>query len=58
MRRTAPYITWKNGYPEVVSVITCEVTGEMSDGAKIWTDISCGGQFFLGRAAGRFYFYK
>lgn len=37
--------------------ITCEVTGEMSDGAKVWTDIESGEQYFLTRMLGKYMFF-
>ena len=30
-------------------MITCEVTGEMDTGEKVWTDIETGEQYFLTR---------
>ena len=37
--------------------ITCEVTGEMSNGAKVWTDVETGEQYFLTRMLGEYMFY-
>ena len=37
--------------------ITCEVTGEMNDGAKVWTDVETGEQYFLARLLGKYMFY-
>lgn len=37
--------------------ITCECTGEMEDGTKVWTDVETAEQYFLVRVAGKFYFY-
>ena len=37
--------------------ITCEVTGEMSNGAKVWIDIETGEQYFLTRMLGEYMFY-
>ena len=37
--------------------ITCEVTGEMSNGAKVWTDVETGEQYFLTRMLGKYMFY-
>ena len=38
--------------------ITCEVTGEMDTGTKVWTDIETGEQYFLLRMQGKYMFYK
>ena len=38
--------------------ITCEVTGEMSDGSKVWTDIKTGKQYFCFRILGKYGFVK
>ena len=38
-------------------LITCELTGEMDNGAKVWTDIEDGEQYFLTRIKGRYMFY-
>jgi hypothetical protein len=38
--------------------ITCEVTGEMDTGTKVWTEISTGEQYFCFRLLGIYYFYK
>ena len=61
MKRTATLIVKKEGskYGEWIPVrkITCEVTGEMNDGAKVWTDIETGEQYFLTRMLGHYMFY-
>ena len=57
MKRTAPRLQklegeqWTAGEP-----ITCEVTGEMDTGTKVWTDIETKEQFFLFRLLGKYYF--
>jgi hypothetical protein len=38
--------------------ITCEVTGEMSDGTKVWTDTETGHQYCCGRVSGHWYFIE
>lgn len=38
--------------------ITCECTGEMDTGAKVWTDIESGEQYFLTRLNGKYMFFK
>ena len=38
--------------------ITCEVTGEMSDGTKVWTEILTGNQYFCHRYHGVYYFSR
>ena len=47
------YWTWKAD-----KKITCECTGEMDTGAKVWTDTESGEQYFLTRLNGRYSFYK
>lgn len=37
--------------------ITCEVTGQMADGALIWTDVETGKQYFCFRLLGVYYFH-
>lgn len=48
------------GRYEVISreKITCEVHGEMNDGAKVWVDLKTGEQYFLMRMCGVYAFYK
>ena len=36
--------------------ITCEVTGEMNDHTKVWTEIKTGKQYFCFRMKGIYYF--
>ena len=36
--------------------ITCEVTGEMDTGTKVWTELKTGEQFLLFRMQGLYYF--
>ncbi len=60
-KRTAPIVKWLNtndGQWTAGEKITCEVTGEMDDGTKVWSDIETGEQWFLMRMLGRYYFYK
>ena len=60
MKRTAIRITINNDWCNSWTChekITCEVTGEMADGAKVWTDIETGEQYFLTRMLGKYYFY-
>ena len=38
--------------------ITCECTGEMSTGEKVWTDVETGEQYFLLRMLGKYMFFK
>ena len=45
--------TWKEEKP-----ITCECTGEMDTGTKVWTDIETGEQYFLTRINGKYSFFK
>lgn len=40
-----------------VRKITCEVTGEMAQGPKVWTDVETGKQYFCSRMLGHYYFY-
>lgn len=61
MKRTAIRITINNDWChswECHEKITCEVTGEMDTGTKVWTDIETGEQYFLTRMLGKYYFYK
>lgn len=37
--------------------ITCELTGEMADGSKVWTEVETGEQYFLTRMLGKYMFY-
>ena len=60
MKRTAPRITINNDQYHSWTLhekITCEVTGEMSDGSKVWTDIKTGEQYFLTRMLRKYYFF-
>lgn len=59
MKKTATLVEigWDQTYT-MIGRITCQVTGEMSDGAKVWTDEETGEQYFLGRIGGFYYFYK
>lgn len=60
MKRTAPYVTINNDTHNTWNVhdkITCELTGEMDTGAKVWTDISTGKQYFLTRMLRKYYFF-
>ena len=41
-----------------VKWITCEVTGEMATGEKVWTDTQTGEQYFCMRVLNKYYFYK
>lgn len=41
-----------------VEYITCEVTGVMNSGEKVWTDIKTGEQYYCLRMLGRYMFYK
>lgn len=45
--------TWKED-----GEITCEVTGEMDTGTKVWTDIKTGKQYFLTRLNGVYTFFN
>ncbi len=59
MRRTAPLITVNNDEYNTWTMhepITCEVTGEMDTGTKVWTDVKTGEQYFLFRLCGKYYF--
>ena len=59
MKRTATRITINNDDHHSWTCheqITCEVTGEMNSGAKVWTDIESGEQYFLSRLFGKYYF--
>lgn len=47
------YWTWKED-----KKITCECTGEMDTGTKVWTDIETGEQYFLTRMNGKYMFFK
>jgi len=49
-----------NGNHEWLPVrkITCEVTGEMDTGEKVWTDLETGEQYFCCRMLGHWMFYK
>lgn len=38
--------------------ITCEVSGEMASGEKVWTDVATGEDYFLTRMCGKYAFYK
>lgn len=38
--------------------ITCEVTGQMSDGTLVWTEVETGEQYFCFRMLGTYYFYQ
>ena len=44
MRSTNYGFTWT-----ATEKITCEVTGEMDTGTKVWTDIKTGEQYFMFR---------
>lgn len=46
-----------NGY-KADHKITCEVTGEMVDGTKVWTDPTTGEQYWCARLSGVYYFYQ
>ena len=57
MKRTAPKVKWLEGNQWTAGEkITCEVTGEMDTGTKVWTDIESGEQYFLSRMFGQYYF--
>ncbi len=59
MKRTAmKIIPLKDKYGQWIPTekITCEVTGEMSDGVKVWTDVETGEQYYLTRMLGKYMF--
>lgn len=59
MRRTAVLIIRQDDGQWIPDrKITCEVTGEMVDGTKIWTDIESGEQYWLTRMLGKYMFFK
>lgn len=47
-----------------IAKITCEVTGEMQDGTKVWTKVDSNNnlflneQYFCGRMLGKYFFFK
>lgn len=45
-------------YWALIKDITCEVSGEMSDGTKVWTDLESGEQYYLMRIKNKYLFYK
>lgn len=47
------YMGWKT-----TKKITCEVSGEMVDGTKVWTDYETGEQYWCTRILGKYYFYQ
>lgn len=62
VRRTARVLV-KKGEPTEYGqqwtpgkTITCEVTGEMDDHSKVWTDIEDGEQYCLMRMLGKYNF--
>ena len=57
MKRTAPRLQKLEGEQWTAGeLITCEVTGEMDTGTKVWTELKTGEQFFLFRLLGKYYF--
>lgn len=59
-KMTAPRVTVNNdkyGTWSIHEKITCEVTGEMADRSKVWTDQKTGKQYFLLRMLGHYYFH-
>ena len=61
IKRTLRVLLYGNpaGFPDISEYwITCEVTGEMDTGEKIWTDIKTGDQYFCTRFFGQYFFYK
>ena len=38
--------------------ITCEVTGQMDTGEKVWTETKTGDQYFCTRFFGQYFFYR
>lgn len=61
MKRTAfliEEVKHGEGWKLSENKITCKVTGEMSDGVKVWTDEESGKQYGLLRMLGKYYFYK
>ena len=63
MKRTA-WALEKSDRPDALNglwaerKITCEVTGEMDTGTKVWTELATGEQWFLMRMMGVYFFYK
>lgn len=57
MKRTAQSVRWNNETRsfELAGEITCEVTGEWSNGIKCWTKVGdpCGDQYSMMRVNGR-----
>lgn len=47
-----------DGQYKPVKKIVCEVTGEMSDKSKVWTEIETGKQFFCCRICNHYMFIK
>lgn len=43
---------------EIEKTATCEVTGEMSTGTKVWTEVETGEQYFLTRLDGHYNFFQ
>lgn len=48
---------WRHSF-DAVRKITCEVTGEIANGVKVWTDVETGEQYYCSRLLGTYYFYK
>ena len=42
----------------VYDKITCEVSGEMDTGEKVWTELETGEQYFCTRMLGTYYFFQ
>lgn len=47
-----------DGQYKPIRKITCEVTGEMSDKSKVWTDVETDKQYFCCRICGHYMFVK
>ena len=59
--RTLPVLHYGKpaGFPTISEDrITCEVSGEMNTGEKIWTDVKTGDQYFCIRFYGLYFFCR
>ena len=57
--RVLTYSTKPGTFPTIsTNRITCEVTGEMVTGEKVWTDAETGDQYFCIRFYGQYFFCR